>query len=158
MAYYPHLRLIKTPVDLVLRLDEQMQYRRYLANAPAAVVKPQRPSYYDGPYLASLKYVWEIELFIRQTDVRAMALNQLYLISIAAQEASASPTIELRDYCDPITEITGHTTAPPLTGQPTWPNVGNYVTKFAVFNVLIDQPVRTRKGIPTAIEVKLTEV
>lgn len=156
--YFPHLRLIKSPIDLIVKEDEHMQYRRYLNNAPSAVVKPQRASYYDGPYLASLKYVWEIELFIRQTDVRVMALNQLYLIAVSAQEANSNPAITLYDYCDPITETGGHAAAPTLTDQPIWPNVGSYYTRFAEFEVLIDQPVRTRKGAVTAIEFKLTEV
>ena len=158
MSYFPHLRLIKSPIDLVIREDEHIQYRRYLHNAPAAVIKPQRSTYYDGPYLQSLKFVWEIELLIKQTDVRVMALNQLFLIAVAAQESNGNPAITLYDYCDPITETSGHSEAPPLTGRPIWPSVGAYYTRFGEFSVLIDQPVRTRKGPVTSIEFKLSEI
>jgi hypothetical protein len=82
----------------------------------------------------------------------------LYLLSVSAQQSGTNPAIELRDYCDPITETSGHQEAPALSGQPSWPNVGSFYTRFAKFSVLIDQPIRTRKGVPTSIELKLTEI
>lgn len=175
MSYFPHLQLIKGGLDLTIRTGEHMQYRRYLLNAPQAVAKTQRPTYYDGPFLRSLKFVWEVELFIKHTDVRAMVLNQFYISCLADQEANVPNNwITLRDYIDPVTEPIAapnpdwRRPAAPVSQfnntHPTWPDFPEppatalYYTRFAEFKVLIDQPVRNRKGFPTSIEFKLTEL
>jgi len=175
MDYFPHLRLKKGDLDLIIRTDEHMQYRRFLLNAPKAVAKAQRSSYYEGPFLRSVKFVWEVELFIKHTDVRAMILTQLYLACLADQEANVPNNfITLWDYIDPVTEPIAapnpdwRRPAAPVSQfnntHPVWPDFPEppatplYYTRFAEFKVLIDQPVRTRKGIPTSIEFKLTEV